>query len=179
MITQSRLQYLLDYNPDTGVFTRRVRTCNRIRVGEIAGSLNTILGYVEINVGGHRDYGHRLAWLYVNGSWPKDRIDHINGIRNDNRMANLRDVTCAQNAHNRAMPRSNTSGYQGIIWHPQTGKWRARIRADGKSYSLGLYDRPEDAHAAYLSAKATRHPLSPTIREKGDIGGATGATSGA
>ena len=84
-LTAERLREVLDYDPDTGVFTRKVRTASSVKVGDVAGSLNG-KGYIRIRVDGRLYFAHRLAWLYVHGEWPVDQVDHINGIKNDNRI---------------------------------------------------------------------------------------------
>ena len=164
MLTQSRLKELLAYDPETGIFTRRVSTCNRVKIGGIAGSLNVSLGYIAMHVGGHRNYAHRLAWLYMTGEWPKAEIDHINGIRDDNRFCNLREATRAENVQNKRLYTRNTSGFMGVYWHNRNNKWRARIQVKGRMVSLGYHTTAEAAHAAYLAAKAKYHAFQPTIR---------------
>ena len=89
MITQEELKELLDYNPETGLFTWNVY--NNIKNKTTAGTFND--GYIQIKIKQKIYQAHRLAWLYVYGEWPKGQIDHINGIRDDNRIENLRDVT--------------------------------------------------------------------------------------
>ena len=84
-------------------------------------------------------------------------IDHIDGNGLNNRRENLRIVTKAQNQHNRKKSANNTSGFKGVFWHRAAGKWAAAIRLNGKRSHLGLYVRPEDAHAAYQSASERLH----------------------
>lgn len=86
MLTQSRLKTILHYDPETGMFRWRVSN-GAAKAGRLAGSLRPN-GYLHIGVDCNRYYSHRLAWLYVYGVWPKDQLDHINGIPNDNRIAN-------------------------------------------------------------------------------------------
>jgi hypothetical protein len=85
-LTAERLRELLNYDPDTGVFTWRVRPVHSHRVGDIAGSVRTTRGYRLIGVAGRVYKAHRLAWLYMMGEWPKDQIDHINRDPSDNRF---------------------------------------------------------------------------------------------
>lgn len=154
-LTVERLRELLDYDPDTGLFTWRVRTSKCVTVGAIAGCLDK--GYLRIQIDRRLHLAHRLAWLYITGDWPPAQIDHINGIRDDNRIANLRAATRAENMHNRRKPHSNTtSGYLGVSRY--RGKFMAQIKLDGKSKFLGLFDTPEEAHAVYLEAKRRLHP---------------------
>lgn len=155
-LTAERLREVLDYDPDTGVFTRKVRTGN-VKIGDVAGSFNG-KGYIRIGIDGRLHRAHRLAWLYVTGEWPKDQIDHINGDRGDNRLANLREVNNAENQHNLRKARAdNTTGFLGVS--PRYGKFRAYIMVDGKNKHLGCFPTPEAAHAAYLEAKRGLHPF--------------------
>jgi len=101
MLTQSQLKEILTYNPDTGIFTWLVASNGRIRVGDIAGTTDN--GYVRIMIERTKYRAHRLAWLYVHGESPKEQIDHINHIRDDNRINNLRCVSCHENFKNMTM----------------------------------------------------------------------------
>ena len=147
MITQLLLQNLLDYNPISGIFTRKVRTSNRIKAGDQAGSLDKA-GYLCIRVNGKTYKAHRLAWLYVSGNLPTGEIDHINGDKADNRIVNLRDVTKSVNQQNRKFVR----GYSR-----DGNRWKAQVRFDGKWKHLGCYGTEQEAHAAYLLAKNEVH----------------------
>lgn len=153
MLTQERLKELLDYNPETGVFVWRVSKGTR-KAGRVAGAVN-ITGYVDIAIDGKKHRAHRLAWLYTYGCWPNKDIDHINRIRTDNRIENLRDTD--KNEWNRDKQVNNTSGYTGVSWHKWTKKWIAKIKVYGKNTHLGLFDTPEAANAAYMAAKEKLH----------------------
>jgi hypothetical protein len=96
--------------------------------------------------------------MMFHGAWPSGDIDHINGQKTDNRIENLRDVTRTINSENRRGSNTNTAtGYLGVSVHARSGKYRARIRAKGRLISLGLFLLPEEAHAAYISAKRDLH----------------------
>lgn len=168
-LTQSRLKELLHYDPDTGVFTRRVQTSSRAMIGDVAGSLLPD-GYRRIMIDGGKHRAHRLAWLYMTGEWPTNQLDHMNGVRDDNRIANLREATNAENKQNREISKNNRSGFMGVSWHKHTRKWVAHIQIAGSKKHLGLFTTPEAAHAAYLAAKADLHPFQPVPR---CVGGAT------
>jgi len=158
-ITAERLREVLHYDPDTGVFTRRVSVRGQ-SAGAVAGADSKSLGYVLIGVDKRRYLAHRLAWLYVHGVWPKGQIDHINGIRNDNRPANLREATIAQNRQNQTgFRRNNASGYLGVYPDPQTGWYTAKIKINGKSHHIGSYRTAEEAHEAYRQEKIKLHPF--------------------
>ena len=147
-LTAEKLRELLHYDPETGIFTRKVRTSSRIKIGDVAGCLSSRDGYLRIAVLS-RDYlAHRLAWLYVYGNWPEDQIDHINRNRSDNRISNLRGVTNKQNLQNASKYSHNTSGHTGVCWHKQCSKWVAQIAHNRKHLSLGCFATIEEAIAA-------------------------------
>lgn len=164
-ITQSRLKELLNYDPETGIFTWRVSTNNRTPAGSVAGTLRPD-GYTSIMLDRRRHLAHRLAFLYLLGAWPVEHVDHMNGIRDDNRWVNLRPVTRSQNSHNIAGPGSqNTSGFLGVSWCKQRGKWESYIKLNSKKRHLGLFATREAAHAAYLAAKDHLHPTHLRLRQ--------------
>jgi len=151
-----RVRATLLYDEDTGEFKSRINR-GPIKAGGNVGCKNKD-GYVQIQLDGVIYYGHRLAWLYVHGSWPERQIDHINGIKADNRIKNLRDVTALVNAQNHRSARKDnrTSGFLGVSLHSD-GKWQARIKISKNYKSLGLFKTPEEARDAYVSAKRINH----------------------
>lgn len=149
MITHARLLEVLDYNPTTGLFVWRVNTANRDLVGRVAGT-TTHNGYVQVWVDNRAYLGHRLAWFYSFGVWPK-RIDHRDQNKKNNRLSNLRDVTQSQNMANVGRRANNTSGFKGVAWHKQAKKYVARIKVNYRNIHLGLFDTPEAAHSAYCA----------------------------
>lgn len=155
MITQTRLKELLHYNEETGVFTWKIRCGARALAGNAAGS-KTSEGYFGLHVKGVSYLSHRLAWLYVNGEFPKDEIDHINGDKSDNRIENLRESTRQGNNQNlRKCQKNSSSGFLGA--YPEGNKFKSVIGYNRKLIYLGLFDTPEEAHAAYLTAKRELH----------------------
>ncbi len=158
-LTRSRLAEVYLYDPESGLFTRNFPTA-RSSAGSVAGTVRPD-GYIGITVDGVLHLAHRLAWLYVTGSHPANVLDHINEIRSDNRMCNLRDVSRAENYQNMSRPHAgSSSGYLGVSWHSASKKWKAEICVERRRYNLGLFDDPQVAHQAYLRAKADLHPLS-------------------
>lgn len=154
-LTAARLRALLHYDPETGVFTWRAGRKGVARSQEEAGDINA-RGYRRISVDRRRYMANVLAWLYMTGGWPQGDVDHRNGVRHDNRWANLRDVSRSVNNENQKRPqRGNKSGYLGVS--PNRLRWSASIMVRGKKLHLGTFDTPEDAHVAYLSAKREHH----------------------
>jgi hypothetical protein len=152
MITQQELKEILNYDKDTGIFTWKIATSNRVYVGkEVSSKRNT--GYISIGIK-NKDYlVHRLAWLYVYGYLPK-YIDHINSIRADNRIENLREVTKTQNNQNSVIRKNNTSKVKNVAWHKQCKKWHVSLCVNNKRISFGLYD---DLDLASLVAQEARN----------------------
>ena len=157
LITQERLQSLLTYDPDTGEFRWRVDRGSRAKAGRLAGSRNSE-GYVHIQIGSVKHKAHRLAWLYTHGEHPAE-IDHINRVKDDNRIVNLRSVTHAQNGQNQKRPKNNTSGHIGVDFHRRSGKWRARIKVDGKLRDLGYFETADEAAQTRRQAEANQLPF--------------------
>jgi hypothetical protein len=156
-ISQERVRALFCYDPFTGILTRRVSVSQNAKAGDMAGSL-TARGYRSVRVDGRQYLEHRIAWLYMTGAWP-DYIDHMNGIKNDNRLINLRNCSIAVNTQNQRMPKKkNKSGYLGVSFHKAWRKWRAQIRINGSKVSLGGFDTPQLASIAYIEAKRKFHP---------------------
>jgi hypothetical protein len=155
-MTADELRDLLEYSAETGVFIWRVRPSKAVLSGTPAGCKEKRIGYITIGIRGRIYKAHRLAWLHTYGSWPKGLIDHINGNKSDNRIANLRDVFADGNAQNIRKPnRRNKSGFMGVIFFQN--KWRASITVTGKTKWLGDYATPEEAHQVYLVAKRKYH----------------------
>jgi hypothetical protein len=164
-ITAEFVRELFHYDPETGVFTRRVtRQGNGARAGAIAGTRKPS-GYLVIWICGANHMAHRLAWLYVYGTWPTGQIDHINRVRDDNRIANLRSVACAENIQNRGRQGNNASGFKGVFRAKGNRRWTAQITANGRQMHLGNYESAEAAHAAYCAAAARLHTHNPAAND--------------
>lgn len=131
-LTQARLNELLHYEPDSGVFTwlqLPVATARCI-VGEAAGTMSH--GYCRISIDGRPYQAHRLAFLWMTGLFPQLDVDHINRDRSDNRWSNLREASKPQNQANSGLNPYNTSGHKGVCWHRQSARWQAFWREGGK-----------------------------------------------
>ena len=156
--TAALLRTLFHYDPDTGVFTRKVKTSSRAKLGVPVGNPSG-QGHLQIRFDGTRHLAHRLAWLYVHGEWPSKLIDHINGNPTDNRIANLRDVSASINAQNQrsATKKNKRSKLIGAHFHVQSGKFLAHIRLDGVTRHLGSFDTEQEAHEVYIAEKRRVH----------------------
>lgn len=156
-LTAQRLRELFNYDPETGIFTRRIATgrhgCNK--AGTIAGYKGK-LGYVELSVDNRSYHAHRLAILFMTGEWPLHMVDHKDGVRDNNRFDNLRDAPELINRQNvRRAYKVNISGLLGASKH--RNRWTATIRVAGKRLRLGNFATAEEAHAAYVAAKRIHH----------------------
>ena len=154
LVTAERARELLDYNPETGVL--RWRTKRRGQKRNIATCLSSS-GYSLIGLDYRLYRAHRVMWLLMTGKWPDHDIDHINGVRTDNRWVNLRSATRTQNTYNRCAQRNNKSGYKGVFFHKRANRWQAVIGVDGKRIHLGCFRSPELAAAAYARAAKIHH----------------------
>lgn len=158
-MSMALIKSLLAYDPETGIFTRLGSSGGRPE-GSVAGSLKSN-GYIYLSVDGKRVLAHRAAWFMVHGEIPEFDIDHIDGDRTNNRIANLRKATRAENMQNERKARANnlSSGLLGVSFSKAAGRWMAGIRIAGRRKYLGLFDTPELAHQAYLNAKRANHPF--------------------
>ena len=149
MVTQEKLKILFNYCSDTGIFTHRKKR-QKVVVGTIAGWLDD-KGYNTLKIYRKEYRASRMAWLYVYGVLPDKYIDHKNGIRNDDRINNLRLATSAENGFNRKISTRATSGFKGVCFHKQAKKWQASAGPRGHATYLGLFNTPQEAHAAYCA----------------------------
>lgn len=145
-ISFERVNELFRYDPVSGYLFWRKNKGN-VKAGSRAGSLGSF-GYWKVKIDRKQYAAHRLIWFLFYGQHPIDEIDHINGIKTDNRIVNLRSVTGQQNSRNKKRPVSNTSGVMGVTWHRQAQRWQAVIHVDGKNKYLGLFENLEDAAQA-------------------------------
>lgn len=152
-LRHARLQELLHYNPETGVFRWKIATSRRVKAGQVAGSVHG--GVRRIKVDGRLYLAHRLAWFYVEGRWPIGEIDHQDTNTGNNRFSNLREATSNQNKMNRRCRADSKSGLKGV--YARGEKYRARIKIDGKTRMLGTFHSAEDAALAYDLAARLHH----------------------
>ena len=154
MLTQERLKELFFYDPSTGLFTR-IKGIKGNMAGSVSNCKN-VKGYVQIMIDYKNYTAHRLAWLYVYGRWPHEQIDHINRIKNDNRLVNLREATNSENQINIQVRSHNTSGITGVMRDSRSNKWVAQIIRNNRRYYLGRYG---SVHEAAQAVSKKEHEL--------------------
>jgi len=172
-LTAEQLRGLVTYDPVTGEFhwleskfSGNNNCAPARKAGALAGCINH-WGYQRISINYVGYQAHRLAWLYVFGAWPKRHLDHINGVKSDNRICNLRECNDAQNGQNRRPSttihgRSKSSKFMGVSAY--RGMWRAVIVINKRQKFLGAYATEPEAHQAYLLAKSQLHQFNPVQR---------------
>ena len=161
-ITQAYLKQRLHYNPETGVFTWLPRSIKHYRdkiwnaryAGKLAGctAINVHPPYHHIGIDYKNYNAHRLAFLYMTGILPLNDIDHINGNTLDNRWNNLHEASRSENCANGGPPKNNTSGYRGVSFNRDIGKYHAYITLQYKRRHFGFFDSLQEAALAYKKA---------------------------
>jgi hypothetical protein len=153
----SRLKELLSYDHITGNLCWRVNR-GKCKAGKVISCRNGY-GYIVVRIDNVLIRAHRAAWAIYYGHWPQHEIDHINGIRDDNRILNLREATHLQNMKNIRKPITNKSGHKGVTFDQINKKWRSDIRANGIRYNLGRFASKEEAIEAYKNAAKKLHGI--------------------
>jgi len=149
-LSQAEVKARFDYDPHTGVFTCRL-------TGKPIGR-PTAAGYLSTTLVGRTILLHRLAYFYMYGQWPVDQIDHVNGVKDDNRIINIRPASASQNGSNRGLSARNTSGYKGVYWDKAQSCWRACIKVDGRQQNIGgRFLTAAQASQAYIRAARKHH----------------------
>ncbi|MEH3356433.1 HNH endonuclease [Enterobacter kobei] len=142
---------LIDYNPETGVLKAKVNFSGR-QAGSVIGS-QTRQGYYAFSLFGKKCFAHRLAWLLHYGEWPSQPIDHINGIKTDNSIRNLRLCSLSQNQFNKPTQKNNTTGVKGVYWNKRDKRYVASVQFNGKKYSAGHHKDIESAKEAVMKLR--------------------------
>ena len=156
-LTARELRDSLLYDSVTGRFTWWVKPANNISVGATAGcisQMNRNHHYVKIRLRGIQYLAHRLAWLYMTGEWPEKWIDHIDGNGTNNEWSNLRKTDHITNQWNARRYKKHQTGLKGV--HRHLDRYRSSLFVEGQHLHLGIFDTPEEAHAAYCDA-ARKH----------------------
>lgn len=160
MITQEYLKELFDYDPEIGRFFRKVSRSNRTKVGDEAGWLSALRDgkrYRQISIDGQIYYAHRLVFLYVEGAFPPELVDHVNGNGLDNRYSNLRKVSPVENNQNTRLRKDNKSGCTGVSWYKRDEMWEVRIKVGSKYKFIGRFKSYSDAVKARHEASKTNN----------------------
>jgi hypothetical protein len=163
-ISYERLKELLHYDPSTGWFTWLIDS-SMTKKGERAGGHHS-LGYRQIGIDYQKYLEHHLVVFYMTGEWPKFEIDHINHIRDDNRLCNIRDISRSANGHNKGLHTCNTSGYTGVSRHGNA--WRSYISVNGKMFYLGRFGTLAEARVSRILEEIKRFGYSTTWNEEKD-----------
>jgi hypothetical protein len=158
------LRRLLSYNSDTGELTwlsrdeswfknpKDAKGWNKKYTGKPA--FQTLFrGYLQGGIFKRHYFAHRVAWALYRGSWPAGQIDHVNGVRSDNRIANLRDVSHSENQRNTKLRHDNKHGMPGVDWKAHASLWRVRVSRGGKRHLVGYFKHLEEAVAARKEAQ--------------------------
>ena len=170
LTTPEEIRKLLKYAPDTGKLYWRARTpdifnADKCSAERACATWNTRYAGKEAFTGVNRDgyrqgrifsryfKAHRVAWAIYYGEWPVDQLDHINGVKDDNRIENLRSVSNSENLKNQKLRSSNTSGHMGVTWRPKALKWTAQITINNRQVYLGVFTKKDDAIAARKAAE--------------------------
>lgn len=163
------VRQLMTYNPDTGKLFWKERPkelfkypaqadrWNNHYAGKEAFTPTNSTNYHTGAIWGKMLLAHRVAWAIHYGQWPDQFLDHINGVRTDNRICNLREATQAENRCNAVVGSNSASGVKGVRWDARESKWQARVTVSRKQKHLGYFDNIEDAAAAYAAGAAKYH----------------------
>ena len=151
MLTQKEVRSLFNYDPETGELTWRA-TKGTALVGAKAGC-DSGRGYLQVQVNRKLYYAHRLIWLWVHGYFPEHQVDHINRVRDDNRLENLREVTQQCNMRNSKQQSNNTSGVTGVYWVSKDSRWLANIKINSRLLHLGYFTDFTEAVLTRLAAE--------------------------
>jgi len=149
-----RLEDCIRYEPNTGVLIWKERVNKNISIGQIIGTKHS-KGYLFFRLNRKFYFCHRVAWFLHTGFWPVGEIDHENGVKSDNRINNLRDVTHQQNMWNKTSQKNTSSAYKGVHKIKTSGKWRATLWNGFSKLHLGTFTDEKEAALAY-DAEARR-----------------------
>ncbi len=155
--TKDEIVSVLSYDRDTGVFKWNTSKLKRVRNGDVAGF--STRGYIGIGLFGKQYKAHRIAWVIEYGEWPESELDHINGDRTDNRICNLRLANrFINNQNKRRSAIGSSSKYIGVCFSKSHNKWMSKVKINGKTHYLGIFDDEEKASIAYQKAKEAMIP---------------------
>ena len=162
MLTVDYLKEIIHYNPETGIFTW-ILARPKIRAGQIAG-YKTHKNRIEIEIHGKAYQASRLAVFYMTGEWPRHQVDHINCIKTDNRIKNLRPASAIENGQNKKIQKNNKSGFKNVHWCKTHKKWVVTIKVNKKTISIGNF---KDVELADLVAQEARNKYHKSFANHG------------
>lgn len=154
-LTKEMANKLFTYKDGDLFWKTKTSPCSRVNVGQKAGTINS-RGYMQVGVGRKLQMNHRIIFLMHHGYLPKI-VDHIDGNKVNNKIENLRAATDFENKWNLPRRRTNTSGVKGVTWHKAAKKWWARCNAKNKIFSIGYFDKIEDAKIAIDLFRKEKH----------------------
>lgn len=164
-LSLDELKSIVNYDPETGILTWVGTGTGRSKRGGEAGSLKEDNGYLRVTIKGQVYYAHRLIFYWMTGRDPMEYVDHRNGVRSDNRWANLRECSWQENCQNYRRKSPTKHGFLTGVHRKSSGKFGAQISVNRKLVVLGgAFETEEAAHAAYVEAKAKYHAFSPELR---------------
>lgn len=152
VLTQRELKRVLKYDKETGIFVWKKSLSNRVKSGDIAGSLDAA-GYLSVRINKKAYYLHRLAFLYIEGYLPENLVDHKDRNRKNNKWNNLREESSTCNSRNCCISKNNKSGITGVSWSKQANKWEASISKESKKIYIGSFINLEQAAEARYNAE--------------------------
>ena len=152
-LTQEKLKELLDYDPETGIFTNKIDRGRRAKKGNVAGIFHVSTGYWHIKIDNKIYKAHRLAFLYMEGYLPENCVDHIDRNKINNKWDNLREVSISCNNKNCNLRKDNNSGITGVSWYKKYNKWQSVIKTPKQQINLGCFDNLIDAAKARWEAE--------------------------
>ena len=158
MIDQELVKKLFYYDAASGMLIWRNGNGRNVKPWQQAKALNGN-GYFTVKIQNKNYPVHRIIWLYVNGNFPSQEIDHKNRIRNDNRLCNLRAVSRIDNCQNISLPRHNKSGHIGVSWFKKQKSWTVYVKVNKKNKWLGYYKNLDDAVVARKAGEAQYYNL--------------------
>lgn len=157
---------LFKYDPEAGVITNKT-TRGKAKAGDEAGGAPNNEGYKYVYASGKHYSVHRVAWMLSYGYFPEHEVDHINGIRDDNRLCNLREVSHTCNMQNQKLAKNNASGYKGVSWNSAGSKWVVSGSLYGKRIHLGYFIDKDRAVAARVKWEDTTPGWDCNSRKEG------------
>ena len=156
MLTYERVKELFNYDPETGALIwikKSAPQANSVKIGMTAGCVNKLSGYIDINYN-HKTYkAHRIIYMYMTGNFPDGCIDHINGVKDDNKWMNLREATNTDNNRNKCTHKNNTSGVMGVRFRKDRNTWIAEICSKSKVIRIGSFKKKINAIIARKEAE--------------------------